>query len=264
MRKGIVFLRCFPKIVTFAYLLRIICAKFQGMKHRLLLTLLLCFALGARAQWVIEDPVVDVRTLESEFSSIQVEGNLELYLIPNDSVILALSGSKPSVIEGIETRVEAGTLYIAGGRTKKQTARVYVGFKNLVSLEASGAVDVIGSMPWVADSMAFRLSGQVNLKAEVKLRVLNIQLSGASDAILNGDVQSMQVHCSGASDLTGPDLMVTNCDARASGASDIEISFIDHLKARATGVSRIMYHNKPTTLESFSSPLGSVFRVVKQ
>lgn len=233
------------------------------MKHRLLLILMVCISFYARGQWIIKDPVVEERTVDKPFQSIQVEGNLELYLIPNDTVVLALSGSKQAVVEGIETRVEHNTLYISGGGAKKQTARVYVGFKNLVSLQAAGAVDIVGSMPFVADSMSFQLSGQVNVKADVKLRVLHMQLSGASNVVLNGDVHEMQVHCSGASDLKGPDLMVTHCDVRASGASDIEISFIEHLKARATGVSRIMYHNQPSSIESYSSPVSKVFRVVK-
>lgn len=233
------------------------------MKHRFLLTVLLFFSIFTQAQWVIKDPVVDVRILDQPFSAIQVEGNLELYLIPNDSAILALSGSNNAVLERIDTRIEGSTLMIAGGGTKKQTARVYVGFKNLVSLEASGAVEIIGSLPFVSDSMAIKLSGQVQLKVDLKLRVLHMQLSGASNAVLNGDIQNVHVHCSGASDLKGPDLMVTYCDARAGGASDIEISSVEHLKANATGVSRIMYHNIPTTIESFSSPLSKVFRVVK-
>jgi hypothetical protein len=71
--------------------------------------------------------------------------------------------------------------------------------------------------------------------------MLSIGLSGASQAKINGKTQTLDIDCSGASDVKFFGLEAETCNATASGASDMEINASKELNAIASGASHIFY-----------------------
>jgi hypothetical protein len=85
------------------------------------------------------------------------------------------------------------------------------------------------------------MSGASDLKGAFDLKTLDLHLSGASDATITGKVTNLKVDANGASDLKGYDLETENCNAEASGASDIKITVTKELSARASGASGVYF-----------------------
>jgi hypothetical protein len=66
------------------------------------------------------------------------------------------------------------------------------------------------------------------------------------------------VNSSGASDLKGFDLVTENCNAHATGASDIRITVNKELNVHATGASGIYYKGDAVIREMRSTGASSV------
>jgi len=68
-----------------------------------------------------------------------------------------------------------------------------------------------------------------------------MDLSGASDVTIKGIATTVDIESSGASDVDGYELVTDVCSAKASGASDINITVNKVLNANASGSSDISY-----------------------
>ena len=219
------------------------------MKKILSFTLVCVAAICATAQNdVIVDPNAEVRTLSASFTAIKISGGIELYLSQSDNEAVAVSASDEKFIKKMRTNVENGVLKIYMENdgfirlsTKDRKLKVYVSFKDLDKIDASGACAIYVSGTIAVSSLHLSCSGASNFKGNVKVTNLEMDLSGASDIKISGTARSVDVASSGASDVKGIDLSTDICTARASGASDIEITVNQQLNAHATGASSIKF-----------------------
>ena len=97
------------------------------------------------------------------------------------------------------------------------------------------------------------LSGACDFKGAVSVAELKISLSGASDVTIKGTATDVQIESSGASDFKGFDLTTDFCKAKASGASDVNITVNKVLIANASGASDIYYKGNAELKESHAS-----------
>lgn len=199
---------------------------------------------------VINDPNVQVRNV-SGFHSIRIGNAIDLYLTQSDNEAVAVSASSPEIRDKIMTVVENGELRIYIDDQSKwwhhinhKKMKAYVSVKTLSRLEAHGASDVYLNGLLKSDELSVNMSGASDLKGhngEIHVSKMDMVLSGASDAIIKGSVGNLTVRASGASDLKGYELTTDNCDADASGASDIMITVNKILTAKASGASGVHY-----------------------
>ena len=136
--------------------------------------------------------------------------------------------------------------------------RVYVSFKDIKKLEASGACDVIVTGSISTASLAIQMSGACDFSGSVKAAVLKLNLSGASDAKISGTAGTAFIESSGASDVKAYDLVTDICKVNVSGASDVFITVNNELTASATGASDIKYKGNALVKEMKSSGASSV------
>jgi hypothetical protein len=214
---------------------------------------------------IVVDPNAEVRTLNGSFNSIKVSGGIDLYLSQSDNEALAISASEEKFRNGIRTTVVNGTLRIYYEGEKLWTSRnrklkVYVSFKNIDKLEASGASDVSVSGTIAVITLHLNLSGASDFKGDVKVNELQMDMSGASDVKISGSAISVNIKSSGASDVKGYDLIADVCTAKASGASDINITVNKELNAHASGASDIYFKDDGLIKEMHSSGASSVSR----
>ena len=217
------------------------------MKRILTGTLALMFAFGLQAQkQLVVDADAEMRVVSGNFSAVKVSGGIDLYLSQSDEQALAISASDDKFKQGLKTVVENGQLNIfAEGdwslnmRNKKLI--VYISFKELEKIVASGASDIIIAGTIKVPSLQLQLSGASDFKGVVDVGNLTINLSGASDVKISGSATHLSIESSGASDVKGYDLSTEICTAKASGASDIQITVNKELNAHASGASKILY-----------------------
>lgn len=209
-----------------------------------LLLMILPVALMAQKQ-IINDENAQPRNIGS-FHAIRVSNAIDLYLSQSDEEALAVSAIKPEFRDRIKTVVEDGVLKISYDDDSKwwkgnKKLKVYVSFKNIDKLTATGASDVVVNGTMKANELALSMGGASDFKGTVEANVLDVNLSGASDAVVQGKVTLLKVDANGASDFKGYDLMADNCNVEASGASDIKVTVNKELNARASGASGVHY-----------------------
>lgn len=214
---------------------------------------------------IVIDANASVRNLSGSFNAIRVSGGIDLFLSQAESVSLAVSAANESLKENIKTSIEDGVLIIAykGEKVwvrKDRKLKVYVSFKDLNNLQASGACDVIVSGAITTPSLVLQMSGACDFKGKIAVTDLKLNLSGASDAKISGTANKVEVVSSGASDLKGYDLVTDYCDANVSGASDVNITVKTELNANAKGASSIYFKGDALIREMKSSGASSIER----
>ena len=216
------------------------------MKQISLMLLALLLYAGINAQQV-NDPNVEKREAK-DFHGINVSNAFDVYLTQGNEEAVAVSASEDRFKERIKVEVKDGILHIwyengfrfNSGRMK---LKAYISFKKIDKLVASGATDVFLMSTLKADDLKIDLSGASDLKGSNKMEVnkLTVDLSGASDMKVSGTASELNVEASGASDFKGFDFTVDKCDAKASGASNIQITVNKELSAHASGASDVHY-----------------------
>jgi Putative auto-transporter adhesin, head GIN domain len=215
---------------------------------------------------IINDPNAEVRTLSGSFTSIKISGGIDLFLSQSETASIAVSASEPKFRDAIKAEVVNGVLKIYYDENnwnsmknwKNKKLRAYVSFKNLEGLQASGACDVQVAGVITVPELLLNCSGASDFKGAVKVTDLKMELSGASDVKISGTATTVNISSSGASDVKGFDLAADFCTAKASGASDINITVNKELTASASGASDISYKGDAVIKESHSGGASSV------
>lgn len=220
--------------------------------------------IAAAQKEIINDPNAELRTINGSFSSIKISGGIDLFLSQSDNEAIAVSATEDKYKESIKTVVENNTLkiYYFGDKnwnnTKNKNCRVYVSFKNLEMITASGACDVQVAGIISGSALTLNLSGASDFKGAVNLTDLKLGLSGASDVTIKGVATSVEIESTGASDVKGYDLITDFCNAKASGASDINITVNKQLNATASGASDIYYKGNAVIKEMHTGGASSI------
>jgi hypothetical protein len=75
---------------------------------------------------------------------------------------------------------------------------------------------------------------------------------------INGKANTAEVRLTGASSLKAAAFTVKDATLTATGASNIKIGILEHIKANATGASNITYYGNPKHLENRATGASSV------
>lgn len=233
------------------------------MKKFLLVLMAAACVAGAQAQKTFNDPNAEVRNV-SGFHAIRISNAIDLYLTQSGTETVAVSASEDKYRDRIKTVVENGVLRIWYDNdnwkwnTGNKKLKAYVSIKEIDKLTASGACDVMIDGVLRSNSLDVDLAGASDLRGTLEIGTLNIDQSGASDASVSGRASSLKIELAGASTFKGFDLSVQNCQAHASGASDIRITVTKELNARASGASSIHYKGDAVIRDLHSSGASSV------
>ena len=236
------------------------------MKKYLPVILALLFCAAAHAQkTIINDANAELRNITGSFSNIIITGGINLYLSQYDKESVAVSAATDEYKQNIKTVVENNTLkiYYDGGKswnTGNKKMKVYVSFKNLEKLKASGACEVQVAGMIQVSTLRLDLNGASEFKGAVKVNNLTMELSGASDVKISGTATVVSIQSTGASDVKAYELVTEVCNAKASGASDINITVNKELNASASGASDIYYKGTAVTKDMHSSGASSVVK----
>jgi hypothetical protein len=214
-------------------------------------------------QTIVNDANAEVRQIAGSFTAIKVSGGIDIFISQSDAEAVAVSATEQEYRNNIKTDIESGTLKIYYDGSKgwgkgNKKIKVYISFKNLERLEASGASDVQVSGSISVPSLSLDMSGASDFKGAVNVTTLTMELSGASDAKISGNASNVTIESSGASDVKGYDLVTENCTAKATGASDINITVNKELNVHASGASDVYYKGSCVIKDLHSSGASTV------
>lgn len=229
----------------------------------LLIAVFTSFGLISFSQKVINDVNAEEREV-SAFSGIKVSGGIDVYLSQSENYALAVSASEDKYRENIKTEIRDRILTIWFDSDNfrwmrgDKKLRAYISFKDIQSLEASGACSIKIEDQMNTASFSLRLSGACDISGNLKVSDMFMDLSGASTVKLEGAVENLKIECSGASDVKDYDLQVENCVAKISGASDVKISINKSISASASGASSLKYKGNPDKRDVATSGASSI------
>jgi Putative auto-transporter adhesin, head GIN domain len=232
------------------------------MKHLLqIFFLITTLSTAAQKQFVL-DADAEVREITGNFTSIRVSSSIHLYLSKGEVEAVAISASEEKYKANIKTEIENGELHIfyEGDRIwngRNQKLNVYVAYKNLEQITASGASNVLIAGVMELPSLNIKLSGASDFKGQLSIENLNVKISGASNMHLSGNAKNTNVECSGASDFKSYDLTTGTASIKASGASDVNITVNKEITANVSGASNVFYKGAALVKEKHSSGASS-------
>ncbi len=212
----------------------------------LLLSVMCCTLISFAQKQFVVDPNAEMRSINGSFNKIKVSNAIDLYLSQADNESLAVSASEDKYKANIKTVVENNVLkiYYDGDRNwmgKGRKLKVYVSFKNIEELDASGASDVVIAGTLKVDKLKLNLSGASDLGGRIEVGNLEVECSGASDISVSGYATTVKIRSSGASDFKDYDFVTDNCTVDCSGASDVKITVNKEISAQASGASNVYY-----------------------
>jgi len=213
-------------------------------------------------QTIINDPNTEVRNV-TPFSGIKTSDGIDIYLSQSDSYALAVSASDKKYIDYIKTEIKNGVLVISyDGSSFKYNSnrrlRAYISFKDIESLEASGACNYIISGTLSTNSLKIKLSGASEINGAINIENLQVDIGGASTVKVSGTVQNLKIDAGGASDVKNYELVADNCVANLEGASDVKITVSKSLIAKANGASTLYYKGNPDKKDVRSEGASSI------
>ncbi len=201
----------------------------------------------ATAQNVVYDDNAEVRVVGS-FTSIEVSGTISLYISQGTTSGVAVSAGDKKYNEKIKTEIKNGVLILSvdgglwnGFNWADKKLKAYVTVTDLSRLDVSGASFVNISSLLKSDNLRIEISGASEVKGNISVDKLAIQLSGASIARLAGIAKDGNIEASGASGFSSYGLSLENCTVSTSGASAVKLTVSNQLNADASGASTIYY-----------------------
>jgi Putative auto-transporter adhesin, head GIN domain len=165
--------------------------------------------------------------------------------------------------DDVITEVKGGRLVIkmrsSGSKRYRMndTPVAYLTVKSLDAIYGSGAISIRSSDVLKSENMDINLSGASNLILELDVEKLYLETSGACVMTLEGKAREQIVKISGATTYKAFDLESEIGDIRVGGASSARISVSEKLDVRASGASSVRYKGRPS-LNSDSSGASSV------
>ena len=254
----------------------------------LLFAFLLLIAAHTNAQQktaIIYDDNAQIRKV-ANFNAIRVSSAIDLYLTQSTANKVAVSASNDEIRDHIITEVEGGVLII---RLKENgswfnwkkwgnyNTKAYVSVKDIDAISASGASDIHIINTIVSPKISIKLSGASDLKGNISAASIRYDLTGASDCNnqvdantisitgvgaskieLSGKVDDLSVTVSGASNARLFDLTSKGAILKAAGASNIQATVTEILKANSIGASNINYKGNPSVKESNTSGASNI------
>ena len=220
------------------------------------------FVTTSFGQTIIQDKNAEVRNI-GKFIGIKVSGGIDVYLSQSDEYALAISASTQKMKDDIETKIVDGILHISYNSrsvnlNEKRYLRAYISFKDLQSVEGSGACNLNIQETLQLKVLRLNLSGACDLKGKLAIDDVDAKLSGASTVKVTGKINNLKLEASGASDLKNYGLQVENLVATLSGASDVRIFISNSLTVKASGASSLNYSGDPSKVDVNTSGASSV------
>jgi hypothetical protein len=179
----------------------------------------------------------------ASFTSVTVESGWDLILTQGDSCSMIVEADQ-QVIDNLVTEVADGELRIKSENNDNgfKTKRIYLTFKELKKIKASGGSDVIADSIFKTEDLEVHLSGGSDLKIMVlKADDFKGRMSGGSDAYITFEnVNNISVESSGGSDIKLKHVNADKAEISLSGGSDLVLQgSMESIKLNASGGSDV-------------------------
>ncbi|OFY60315.1 MAG: hypothetical protein A2X04_03425 [Bacteroidetes bacterium GWF2_41_9] len=205
--------------------------------------------------------VVSKEREAGSFDGLRVSSGIDVYLKQGNKEAITVETDE-NLQEYILTEIDGGVLrvYTEVNIRDSKEKKVYVTMKDIRSIKASSAGDVIGESIIKSDELELSASSAGDIKLEVYARKLDVNISSSGDMTLSGEADVLEADMSSAGDLKAYNLKVREADISASSAGDADVNVTERLRARSSSAGDINYTGNPRYIDANSSTAGSVHK----
>ena len=213
------------------------------MKKVTIVSLAACAVLAAGCNWIGIRGNGHIKTDErriSAFADIDVRGTFEIEW-QSGAPALRITTDE-NLLAYIHSNVSGDTLHL---RMHEQ-------------LRPTHGIKIVISGPTRTGAS---LSGAVKLTAkQLSGPRFAVESRGASQVLLDGNVDELLADMTGASELAASALQTKTAQISTTGAGDAQVAVAETLKVAITGAGKVQYSGNPPTIEKHISGAGSIRR----
>jgi hypothetical protein len=195
------------------------------------------------------------------FSGIKVSTGIDVYLKQGNNQSIRVEADE-NLHEYILTEIEGDVLHVYTEANIRDAGekKVYVTMKEISSVKATSAGDVIGETPVKTDEIEIDASSAGDIKLEVYAKDIEVDISSSGDVTLTGEADVLEADLSSAGNLNAADLKVREAEVNVSSAGDADINVTEKLQARASSAGDVHYSGNPKYVDAHSSSAGSIHK----
>jgi hypothetical protein len=230
------------------------------MKQRLIILALLAFTacnqlIGERGN----DERVTKEITVDNFEKIEISGAFDVVLKPSEDNQVILEADE-NLLRYIDIYVRGNRLFIETDRrlNSRRGIKIEVPVKELRGILSSGASDIESMEPISSSDLEIEVAGagKVDLKLDVKL--LALEISGATLVYLEGVGERLEVDMSGAGSLAAGGFEVQDCTVDISGVGHVLVNVSGSLDAQVSGLGKVEYLGDPESVRGDVAGIGKV------
>jgi hypothetical protein len=202
----------------------------------------------------------------TNFTEVSVSSGIDLYLTQSNSENIRVN-AHTDLLKNVVVEKKGNNLNIRykdniswSRLFKGQSIKVYVNYKTLQAISASGGSDVYSQNTLKTDKLSISASGGSDIDLNVVAKDIQIQTSGGSDVNIKGNATNMEASSSGGSDIDALGFVVENARVSASGGSDTNVHVTKALDVTANGGSDVNYKGNPAVKKA-SGKSGEVNKI---
>jgi Putative auto-transporter adhesin, head GIN domain len=198
----------------------------------------------------------------SSFNAIEVSGAFDVELVQGTAIAVTVEADD-NLMDLIRTEVRGNTLVIENKKpiAHSKSLKVYITFTELKSIDVSGAVKIESVGKFNLTDLSISGSGASDGILDMDVQKLKIDCSGGGKLKLSGSAKDVEVDASGAVDLYAFDFPAENYKLDISGAGKAEINVSKELNVEISGAASVHYKGNPVKNVQDISGAGSVKKV---
>ena len=182
------------------------------------------------------------------FDEIEIGGGQDVVLM-NDENYSVVIETHANLHEYIDVIVKNSTLSFDYKKIKRyDVMKFYISAPDIKKIKASGASDVVTPETIKGDDLKIIASGASEAKLKLDYNSVFTKISGASELTLQGKATSHVIEASGASEVNAKAFETESTIINASGASECFVNANSNLTYNLNGASEVKYVNTPQNL----------------
>ncbi|XHS79655.1 head GIN domain-containing protein [Burkholderiaceae bacterium UC74_6] len=196
------------------------------------------------------------------FSRLEVDGLAKIRLTQGDKDQVFVRGDS-KIQDQVEVELNGNRLMIhTSGNWKfwrKDPLQVDVQMREPLSIQLSGASDLLANGPIKTPRLSVDISGAADVKIDsIDTGELRFDISGAGDGRVAGRAGMLVITLSGTGKIKAEDLKVNAAKVSISGAGGARLWVTDMLNVSISGIGDVDYFGSPTKVTRDTSGLGSI------
>jgi hypothetical protein len=206
--------------------------------------------------------ITEVRTIKQDFSSIDVESDIEVILEQSSDKFISVQ-AESNLQKLIDTKVENGVLIIEPNEpiNATKTIKITIRMPKIEGLEASSGSIIKGIGTFKGDDISIDASSAAEVNVNLKYDNITLDSSSGSSINAKGMALKLETSASSGAEIEAYELLVNDVTADVSSGASINIHPIVNLNGNASSGGNITYNTEPKSITKDESSGGSISKM---